>query len=673
MMQLNAMALAARVIGRCGTAAVSFNADINTLGVVGVPSYFAVDPAAGTVLTQQWYRNTGSGPVAISGATGATYTPTSTDTSVPTWLSVRGTAALGAFASPEFPSFSHVGSTVQDGTLYTKNSVGNVSAGYTALQPMRMRAFTGTEYTTATFAIDSVVSPGTYVAADFGDFTGHAGTPLLNIRTIIAPPAVMPKRTTRAATATRPAYNTGTGFFVKNGAVYDSNGNLFNIRGINQVHYDSNPAGLPNAGANANRVFIRHSNPWTTGGAPNKTVVFDDKLAVHCCPMPAASLTQISIVASFSSNIMTVTSVTFGYIYVGMHVYGVGSATFSSPYIIIALGTGTGGAGTYYFNSTLTLGSTTLSLMSTPTTGDPYYTILASTQAFVDQASDWLTYNDKCILNIANEWGAAASVTANISGISGTTMTVTSVNSGSFSIHRGSMLQLPDGTVVTIAAWGGAANVGTGTGGAGTYTIDQSLSYGALTVRECTWRERTKIAITMLRNAGFLMPLVVDAPGSGQSLVTLTTDGQALHDFDPEHNIILSLHIYGNGKPGGLDTYVAPLQAVSDSAGTFGGPAIILGEIGPGRDVNASGGDPTMMTPLEGMAVAESRGFGWMLWAWDDNDSTGGTSDDGGYAMVYNNGSGYGTSNPADLTTFGQSVVLDPYYGTLLAVPATSL
>src|SRR5215813_10595089 len=43
----------------------------------------------------------------------------------------------------------------------------------------------------------------------------------------------------------RPAYNTGSGFFVLNGQLYDPNGNPFRIRGVNQTHYDSNATSAP--------------------------------------------------------------------------------------------------------------------------------------------------------------------------------------------------------------------------------------------------------------------------------------------------------------------------------------------------------------------------------------------------------------------------------------------
>ena len=34
----------------------------------------------------------------------------------------------------------------------------------------------------------------------------------------------------------RPAYNTGTGFFVSNGLIYDANGNEFVMKGPNTIH-----------------------------------------------------------------------------------------------------------------------------------------------------------------------------------------------------------------------------------------------------------------------------------------------------------------------------------------------------------------------------------------------------------------------------------------------------
>jgi len=53
--------------------------------------------------------------------------------------------------------------------------------------------------------------------------------------------------------AKRPDYNTGAGFFVVNGKLYDANGVEFRIRGVNKVHYDVEWPGIPKTRANTIR------------------------------------------------------------------------------------------------------------------------------------------------------------------------------------------------------------------------------------------------------------------------------------------------------------------------------------------------------------------------------------------------------------------------------------
>ena len=56
------------------------------------------------------------------------------------------------------------------------------------------------------------------------------------------------------ATVQRPSYNTGKGFFVRDGILYDAKGNEFRIRGVNRVHWDSDSAaGLVKSGSNTVR------------------------------------------------------------------------------------------------------------------------------------------------------------------------------------------------------------------------------------------------------------------------------------------------------------------------------------------------------------------------------------------------------------------------------------
>jgi mannan endo-1,4-beta-mannosidase len=70
---------------------------------------------------------------------------------------------------------------------------------------------------------------------------------------------VIPNEPNRRPVA-RPPYNTGNGFFVLNGKLYDANGYEFRVRGVNRVHWDSNSAaGIAKSGANAVRWLIDFS------------------------------------------------------------------------------------------------------------------------------------------------------------------------------------------------------------------------------------------------------------------------------------------------------------------------------------------------------------------------------------------------------------------------------
>lgn len=58
-----------------------------------------------------------------------------------------------------------------------------------------------------------------------------------------------------AATAQRPAGNTGAGFYVSGRKVFDANGNEFRMRGVDHLHFDSDSVGIPKSGANVERWF----------------------------------------------------------------------------------------------------------------------------------------------------------------------------------------------------------------------------------------------------------------------------------------------------------------------------------------------------------------------------------------------------------------------------------
>jgi hypothetical protein len=136
---------------------------------------------------------------------------------------------------------------------------------------------------------------------------------------------------------------------------------------------------------------------------------------------------------SISGTTLTVTSVLSGTIAVGQAIFGQGVDQNS---VITALGTGSGGVGTYTVSDSQTVTSTTI-----------------------------------------NSTAAPAIVTASISG---TTMTVSAVTSGTLQI--GQTIEgsgVTDGTIITA--------FGTGSGGAGTYTVSASQTVSSTTIYAINW------------------------------------------------------------------------------------------------------------------------------------------------------------------------------------------
>ena len=136
---------------------------------------------------------------------------------------------------------------------------------------------------------------------------------------------------------------------------------------------------------------------------------------------------------SISTTTLTVTSVQSGTIAVGQAIFGQGIAQNS---VITALGTGTGGVGTYTVSDSQTVASTAINSVASP--------------AIVTGA------------------------------ISGTTLTVSAVTSGTLKI--GQTIEgsgVTDGTIITA--------FGTGSGGAGTYTVSASQTVSSTTIYALNW------------------------------------------------------------------------------------------------------------------------------------------------------------------------------------------
>jgi len=136
---------------------------------------------------------------------------------------------------------------------------------------------------------------------------------------------------------------------------------------------------------------------------------------------------------SISGTTLTVSVMQSGTIAVGQAIFGQGVAQNT---VITALGTGSGGVGTYTVSDSQTVASTAINSVASP-----------------------------------------AIVTASISG---TTMTVSAVTSGTLKI--GQTIEgsgVTDGTIITA--------FGTGSGGAGTYTVSASQTVSSTTIYAINW------------------------------------------------------------------------------------------------------------------------------------------------------------------------------------------
>lgn len=686
-MRFNALAMAAyRAVGNCAPVAL-LTPLILANPVIGMPLNYTLPGYSGPVTSQQWYRNTGSGPVLIPGATGSSYTPTLTSTlgtsDVGGFFSVQVNTPFGSARSQEFSA---------SGSVISQSSV------LTATSPTSGNNFIATEATTITlltvtlvrlvcplgpnptFYIETLAAPGTYAGGTsfFGDPTLLGGSQFSSntySRYSLSSAACIDQVAAKPTTATRPGTSTGVGFFTKNGAVYDANGHIFNDRGINRLHWDcnrpGNDTGLFNAKANSHRLFIDTSQDWTTVNKP----LMDAMVSNSVVPQPVIPYVRANFQATFSGTVMTVTSMNSGVIGCapsfsagaggGFISTGVSSSTVIKNQLTNTNGSGIPGKeGTYTTSTSNSIATPQNVVYSNGTTGqkNPDFAIAAA-QVWVDQVANWQPYERWMILNVLNEWGASANTYT--ASISGTTMTVPS---SSASVYLGQKINGSGVTPCTVVAFL------TGTGANGTYTVDVSQTAASTTMTDVTWRDTCITMIGMLRTAGYLGTIVFDAPGSGQDAGTqgrawtIINHAAAILAADPQANIKIELHAYGSYQAGAL---AATAQAMATAAVANNIPYSI-GEFGPANE-NAASGSITTAQTLETISVAYACGLGWKDWAWDDPVTASQTTGQIYYADCFQaNSNFYSTLDPTQLTTKGQQVLLDPVYGlATLAVPAT--
>lgn len=166
--------------------------------------------------------------------------------------------------------------------------------------------------------------------------------------------------------------------------------------------------------------------------------------------------------------------------------------------------------------------------------------------------------------------------------------------------------------------------------------------------------------LAKLRTAGYTGPLMVDANRSGQSVTCFPAQAAAILASDPQKNTFFDFHMYGViPDVTTMNSYAATMAALRPSNICF-----IWGEFGPGRNIGPS---PTLITPTQVIDAAEANNFGWIAWAWDDNNLPNALADNNWFDMTLT-GPGTYTGSNSQLTEFGIETV--PFLKSL-AVKAT--
>lgn len=562
------------------TAATVYAAALVASPIVGKAMRYTLPASAPTVSTQQWANNAaaGAGPVAISGATSANYTPVSGDTAK--YISVSGRLSDGSyFFSPQFTSApGYATRTVPTTPIPSSGNGQNIGAvqssnwtTWTFNAPMSIRFYVGGYYE------DRLIAPGGYSAysaywpiSDLSPYGASSGIQR-NILPNSGYPATLAQQAAYAGTATRPAGNTGSGPFVSGGALYDRLGVYFMPRGINRAHYDAYPPGQITCKANAVRLFTYLSViPWSTNQTIFNTMVSAQQIPI-CTPGGWSVFN-----ADISAGSMTVNSFSAGSILIVGDLIRLQSAGPSGSVVChitsVPAGNGTGVYG--IDNSSISYTATDFNGTNS-TTGkvDALY-VTRCANNIVENRANLSAYDTNMILNIANEWG-------------------------------------PLGT---------SSNT--------------------------VWRDAYIAAVASIRAAGFMNPIMIDAPVGGQDNsgvgvigVTFTTvnvaDGktytQNVWESDAARNIIFSYHVYGNAQPGDFAGLAAKMYALSASTGM----CFMVGEFGP-TQISFNGGSLTMTQPLEVQPTCEAYRIGYCAWAIDDSAGT--LFKAGEYALVMNAG-----------------------------------
>jgi hypothetical protein len=402
--------------------------------------------------------------------------------------------------------------------------------------------------------------------------------------------------------ATRPTYNTGDGFFVLNGKLYDPNGHEFIIRGSDRCHYDSvsQPA-LSNSKANTVRTFVETNYGQTWAGLAD--IIQTQNIAYDEVPVITAPSTTTGTATSCNTDPTVLSDVV-----TNSWVAAASTWTAFSKNSIYNIANEWGPSdSTAWRDSYLTA----ISQMRAAGYLGPLMIDAGGCgqdEADLEQYASAVFKSDPQ-LNVIfsyHMYGGTNDESASITGIQKGNPTIVNI-SGTGTCHPFAPTYCPSMGMTNTYS------------GVSAYFIT-----GVLGATEANGQQ----------------PAPTNVGGtSGAWTVTLSVDSSSWGTYTSAGTIV---DYNGN--------YALRSQRLGTLAKSTGA-AFVIGEFGPGRDIGPS---PTMLTPQEVIGAAEANHLGWMAWAWDDHDLSSGDSDNDSFGLAYDP-STYSTSS--DLTIYGQDVV----------------
>ncbi|WP_027094536.1 cellulase family glycosylhydrolase [Cohnella thermotolerans] len=143
--------------------------------------------------------------------------------------------------------------------------------------------------------------------------------------------------------------------------------------------------------------------------------------------------------------------------------------------------------------------------------------------------------------------------------------------------------------------------------------VNIANEWGDSSLTDAAWRDAYQTAITTIRNAGITNTLVIDGSGWGQNDSPIKTYGTTLLNYDPQHNLMFSIHMYGSWNTSSM--IGTELQAIKNL-----GLAVMVGEFG----YNYNNGNNNLGSKVDAQEVmnqCQSKGIGYLAWSWTGNDS----------------------------------------------------